>query len=133
VKVTIEFQDGTRDEELTHTYLGKDGYYDFINLGPGTFKIIFPQTVNGLNLTIPNAGDDTRDSDPVNGGPVTEPLHQIKVTLPLMQDIGKMVQRLLLLVIVLVQILLRVDIRLYLTALLIPAVVQIPFQNSLIQ
>jgi low affinity Fe/Cu permease len=75
VKVIITFQDGTTAEVLTHTYNATnnanapqyDGYYDFINLGGGTFKISF-ETPSGLHPSPAKQGnDDTKDSDPVNG------------------------------------------------------------------
>ena len=67
VLVRITFSDGRFNEELTNTYLGKDGYYDFINLGPGTYVISFP-TPAGFTPSPSNVGtDDTKDSDPVNG------------------------------------------------------------------
>ncbi|WP_207492535.1 SdrD B-like domain-containing protein [Aridibaculum aurantiacum] len=72
VTVEIRFSDGTTGKTTTHTYhdprnpsVDNDGYYDFKNLGPGTFVIIFPTSVNGMNLTTPNSGsDDKVDSDP---------------------------------------------------------------------
>ena len=49
VKVTITFEDGRYDTVLTQTYNAPnnanapqyDGYYNFINLGPGTYKLTF--------------------------------------------------------------------------------------------
>ena len=78
ILVTITFEDGRTATVLTHNYYADnnanapqyDGYYDFINLGPGTYKISFG-TPPGLHASPPNQGDDTKDSDPVNGGPVT--------------------------------------------------------------
>ena len=75
VKVTITFADGTTDTHLTHNYVDLvhnnsspyDGYYDFINLGGGTFTITF-ETPKGYSPSpAKQGGDDTKDSDPVNG------------------------------------------------------------------
>jgi hypothetical protein len=67
VLVTITYPDGTTATELTHTYLGQDGYYDFLALGPGNFIVTFPN-IPGYTPTIANAGsNDAIDSDPVNG------------------------------------------------------------------
>ena len=68
VKVTILFPDGiTTGEETTYNYQGKDGYYDFPNLGPGTFKLTF-ETPAGFRPSPSNQGpNDALDSDPVNG------------------------------------------------------------------
>lgn len=66
VTVTITFQDGTTASTTTQTF-GHDGYYDFKNLGPGTYKITFT-TPAGYTPTVSNAGsNDSLDSDPVNG------------------------------------------------------------------
>jgi len=78
VTVTLTFEDGTVATETTHTYNAAnnanapqyDGYYDFINLGPGTYTVSFA-TPSGYTPSPANVGDDTKDSDPVNGGPVT--------------------------------------------------------------
>jgi hypothetical protein len=78
VKVTITFSDGRTATKITETYNASnnpndpqfDGYYNFPNLGPGTYKITF-ETPAGLHASPANAGDDAKDSDPVNGGPVT--------------------------------------------------------------
>jgi hypothetical protein len=66
VLVTITYPDGTTATELTHTYLGQDGYYDFLALGPGNFNVAFPN-VAGYIPTNANVGtNDAIDSDPVN-------------------------------------------------------------------
>ncbi|MDB5250601.1 MAG: hypothetical protein JWQ40_4995 [Segetibacter sp.] len=85
VEVTITFEDGTTATTTTLTYNANnnpndpqfDGYYNFPNLGPGTYKITFPATVTlpgtsqVLNQSPANrGGDDTKDSDPVSGAPV---------------------------------------------------------------
>ncbi|GEO10026.1 hypothetical protein SAE01_25220 [Segetibacter aerophilus] len=78
VLVTITFSDGTIATTTTETYNAAnnpnkpqlDGYYNFPNLGPGTYKISFA-TPAGLHASPANTGDDTKDSDPVNGAPVT--------------------------------------------------------------
>ena len=78
VLVTITFEDGRTATVLTHNYNAAnnanapqyDGYYDFINLGPGTYKITFA-TPAGLHASPANVGDDTKDSDPVNGAAVS--------------------------------------------------------------
>ncbi len=64
--VTIIFADGTIAETQTLNYKGRDGYYDFKNLGPGTYTIAFT-TPAGLTPTPSNVGNDSTDSDPVNG------------------------------------------------------------------
>ncbi len=66
--VTILFPDGvTTATTTTLTFNGRDGYYDFKNLGPGTHVITFT-TPTGLTPSPSNQGsDDTKDSDPVNG------------------------------------------------------------------
>jgi hypothetical protein len=72
--VTLTFEDGTTATVATHNYSAAnnanepelDGYYDFINLGPGAYKVTFA-TPTGLNPSPSNQGDDTKDSDPVNG------------------------------------------------------------------
>ncbi len=67
VLVTITYPDGTTKTETTHSYLGKDGYYDFINIGPGTYLITFTSPA-GYNAAPSNVGaNDAIDSDPVNG------------------------------------------------------------------
>lgn len=67
VLVTITYPDGTTKTVVTHNYLNRDGYYDFVNIGPGTYSIAF-ETPAGFNPSLPNAGsDDSKDSDPVNG------------------------------------------------------------------
>ena len=75
VVVTITFEDGTTATDTTHNYIDTihhnvtpyDGFYDFINLGGGTFKISFATPV-GLHPSPAKQGnDDTKDSDPVNG------------------------------------------------------------------
>ncbi len=64
--VTITYADGTTKTEVTHTYLGNSGYYDFINIGPGTYTVTF-ETPAGFNPSPANAGlDDSKDSDPIN-------------------------------------------------------------------
>ncbi|MCW3107978.1 MAG: conserved repeat domain protein [Segetibacter sp.] len=70
VTVSITFPDGRTATTTTLNYNGNDGYYDFKNLGPGTYKVTFI-TPPGLTASPANVGDDTKDSDPVNGGPVT--------------------------------------------------------------
>ena len=66
VPVTITFADGTVVTEETHFY-NFDGYYDFENLGGGTYTITFP-TPAGLFPSPANQGtNDGLDSDPVNG------------------------------------------------------------------
>ncbi|MCW3107979.1 MAG: hypothetical protein JWQ09_2485 [Segetibacter sp.] len=79
VLVTLTFEDGTTATETTHTYNAVnnqnapqyDGYYDFKNLGPGTYKVAFA-TPAGFNASPANqGGNDAKDSDPVNGAPVT--------------------------------------------------------------
>jgi hypothetical protein len=67
VLVRITFSDGRFAEELTHNFNGRDGYYDFINLGPGTYVISFPTPAGFTPSPANQGGDDTRDSDPVNG------------------------------------------------------------------
>ena len=66
--VRILYPDGvTTWFEKTHTWDGRDGYYDFTNLGPGTFKLTF-ETPEGYRPSPANQGsDDSKDSDPVNG------------------------------------------------------------------
>ena len=65
--VTITFADGRMATTTTLTFNGQDGYYDFKNLGPDTYKITFT-TPLGFAPTISNVpGDDRKDSDPVNG------------------------------------------------------------------
>jgi hypothetical protein len=65
--VKIVFPDGTVAEEVTHNFNGA-GYYDFENLGPGTYKIVFPTTIDSLRASPSNRGEnDAKDSDPVNG------------------------------------------------------------------
>jgi hypothetical protein len=67
VQVTLVFPDGTTAVETTHNYNGA-GYYDFKNLGPGTYKLIFPTTIDSLRASPSNRGEnDGKDSDPVNG------------------------------------------------------------------
>jgi hypothetical protein len=79
VMVTITFSDGRTAYAKTHEYKGDNnpnapilsGYYNFPNLGPGTYKITF-ETPDGLHPSPSNKGnDDAKDSDPVNGAPVT--------------------------------------------------------------
>ncbi|GEO08610.1 SdrD B-like domain-containing protein [Segetibacter aerophilus] len=78
VEVTITFPDGITSTTNTGTYNAAnnsnaphyDGYYNFPNLGPGTYKITFA-TPAGFNASPANAGsNDAKDSDPVNGAPV---------------------------------------------------------------
>lgn len=66
--VTILFPDGvTTATTTTLTFNGTDGYYNFPNLGPGAHVITFT-TPAGLTPSPANqGGDDTKDSDPVNG------------------------------------------------------------------
>ena len=65
--VNITFADGTIATTTTANFNGKDGYYDFKNLGPATYVVSFV-TPAGLQPTLSNQGsDDTKDSDPVNG------------------------------------------------------------------
>ena len=65
--VDITFADGTTATTQTLTYDGKEGYYDFKNLGPGTYIISFV-TPTGMSAATSNAGtNDTLDSDPANG------------------------------------------------------------------
>ena len=67
VTVNITFADGTTATTTTANFNGKDGYYDFKNLGPATYVVSFV-TPTGLQPTFSNQGtDDTKDSDPVNG------------------------------------------------------------------
>ena len=67
VDVTITFEDGTTAVTQTHFYNNHDGYYDFKNLGPGTYKITF-MTPLGFAPTTANVGtNDSIDSDPING------------------------------------------------------------------
>ena len=71
VFVNILFSDGTTASTTTINFNGRDGYYDFKNLGPGVHKISFVAPT-GLYFTKANQGsDDGKDSDPVNGSPVT--------------------------------------------------------------
>jgi hypothetical protein len=79
VKVTLTFPDGRTASTYTHEYIASNnpndpifgGYYNFPNLGPGTYKVTF-ETPAGLHASPSNKGtDDAKDSDPVNGGPVT--------------------------------------------------------------
>ena len=64
--ITITFEDGTTAFTQSLNYNGSDGYYDFKNLGPGTYKLTF-STPSGFTPTISNAGtDDAKDSDPIN-------------------------------------------------------------------
>lgn len=79
VLVTITFEDGRTATTATLNYNAPnnandpqfDGYYNFPNLGPGTYKITFA-TPAGLVASPSNQGsNDAKDSDPVNGGPVT--------------------------------------------------------------
>jgi hypothetical protein len=75
VKVTITFEDGRTATDVTHTYNAAnnqnapqyDGYYDFKNLGPGTYKITF-ETPAGFNASPALQGaDKAKDSNPING------------------------------------------------------------------
>ncbi len=51
----------------TFTYNGKDGYYDFARLGPGTYTVTFV-TPSGYTPSPANQGaNDAIDSDPING------------------------------------------------------------------
>lgn len=66
VTVTITFPDGITATTVTHNYNG-DGYYDFKNLGPGTYKITF-STPSGFTPSPALQGSDTtKDSNPING------------------------------------------------------------------
>ncbi len=66
VTVTITFQDGTTASTTT-SFFNNDGYYDFKNLGPGTFTVSF-STPSGFFPSPSNIGtDDSKDSDPING------------------------------------------------------------------
>lgn len=66
VTVRITFEDGTTATTTTTTY-GHAGYYDFKNLGPGTYKITFT-TPAAYAPTISDAGaNDSLDSDPDSG------------------------------------------------------------------
>ena len=65
--VMITYPDGTTKTTVSANYLGKNGYYDFINLGPGSFIITFT-TPQGYTPSASNIGsNDAVDSDPVNG------------------------------------------------------------------
>lgn len=65
--VTITYADGTVGTTTTLNFNGKDGYYDFKDLGPGTYVISFT-TPTGLQPSPSNQGsNDALDSDPVNG------------------------------------------------------------------
>ena len=75
VLVTITFEDGRTATVLTHNYNAAnnanapeyDGYYDFINLGPGTYKLTFA-TPPGLYPSPALQGPDrAKDSNPING------------------------------------------------------------------
>lgn len=75
VKVTITFEDGRTATDITHTYNAAnnqnapqyDGYYDFKNLGPGTYKITF-ETPAGFTASPALQGPDrAKDSNPING------------------------------------------------------------------
>ncbi len=79
VLVTITFSDGTVATTVTDKYEAAnnanapeyDGYYNFKNLGPGTYKISF-EAPAGLYPSPAKKGSNTaKDSDPVNGAPVT--------------------------------------------------------------
>ena len=65
--VNLTFSDGTVTTSTTANFNGKDGYYDFKNLGPDTYVISFV-TPAGLTPSPANQGsDDGLDSDPING------------------------------------------------------------------
>lgn len=66
VTVTLTFPDGTTTSTVTAFYNNHNGYYDFKNLGPATYKVTFT-TPAGFTPTVSNAGaNDSLDSDPVN-------------------------------------------------------------------
>ncbi|GEO08609.1 hypothetical protein SAE01_11050 [Segetibacter aerophilus] len=79
--VTITFQDGRTATTKTLNYnpshnadVAKyDGYYDFKNLGPGTYTITFTTPVDYTSSPANAGTNDEKDSDPVNGS--------VKVTL----------------------------------------------------
>ena len=63
--VTITFPDGTTASKTT-SFFNIDGYYSFYNLGPGTYTVSF-STPSSFYPSPANKGNDTIDSDPVNG------------------------------------------------------------------
>ncbi len=67
VVVRITYSDGTFAEEATHSYNGQDGYYDFVNLGPGTYVISFTNPPGFIPGLANQGSNDAIDSDPVNG------------------------------------------------------------------
>lgn len=80
VTVTITFPDGRTATDVTHNYHDVvhnnappyDGFYDFINLGPGTYKITFGAPPAGFHASPALQGSDrSKDSNPVDGAPVT--------------------------------------------------------------
>lgn len=79
VLVTITFSDGRTASTLTHTYSDAnnpnspnfDGYYNFPNLGPGTYKISFTTPASLYSSPANRGADRAKDSDPVNGAPAS--------------------------------------------------------------
>lgn len=75
VLVTITFEDGTTASTLTHNYNAAnnanapefDGYYDFINLGGGTYKITFTTPAGLFASPAVQGANRAKDSNPVNG------------------------------------------------------------------
>ena len=65
VTVTLTFADGTTATRVT-SFFNVDGYYSFYNLGPATYTVSFA-TPAGFYPSPANIGNDTLDSDPVNG------------------------------------------------------------------
>lgn len=65
VTVTLTFSDGTTASKTT-SFFNVDGYYSFYNLGPGTYTVSF-STPSGFYPSPANKGNDTIDSDPING------------------------------------------------------------------
>jgi uncharacterized repeat protein (TIGR01451 family) len=61
--ITVQLLNGA-ELVLGTTTTDASGYYHFVNLDPGDYKVQFPIAVNGCVLTAPNQGvDDVNDSD----------------------------------------------------------------------